>query len=79
MGFVYAGKGRQRYLYEQAVSANMENRIIKSGDYDYKKIPLNNRVLKTTSVGRLMLRLKKDESKMQRVQNFIDKHRCNKN
>ena len=79
MGFVYAGKGRQRYLYEQAVSANKANRMIKSGDYDYKKIPLNNRVLKTTSVGRLMLRLKKDESKMQRVQNFIDKHRCNKN
>ncbi len=39
-GFIYAGKGRQRYLYEQAEAANKANRMIKGKDYDYKKLPL---------------------------------------
>ena len=78
-GFIYAGKGRQRYLYEQAETANKANRMIKSKNYDYTKLPFNNKVLKQTTIGRLMVRLKADEPKMQAVQNFIDKHRCSKN
>ena len=79
VGFIYAGKSRQRYLFEQAETANKANRMMKNKDFDYKKIPLNNRVIKQTTIGRLMLRLKTDEPKMQAVQNFIDKHKCNKN
>ena len=78
-GFIYAGKSRQRYLWENAQSANEANRMIKGKDYDYSKIAFSNKILKKSLIGRLMVRLKHDEPEMQKVQNFIDKYKCNKN
>jgi hypothetical protein len=78
-GFIYAGKSRQRYLWENAQSANKANRMIKSKDYDYSKIAFSNKILKKSLIGRLMVRLKHDEPEMQKVQNFIDKNKCNRN
>ena len=67
------------FKYSILKRKNKKGKNIKGKDYDYKKLPFNNKVIKQTTIGRLMVRLKADEPKMQSVQNFIDKHRCSKN